>query len=104
MLAMVIIVVVFKNAMQLSNAYGFAMVTVMCMTTVLIAMQIHYIKHLPLIVSILFFWLLWFLLWWAKSLQSSFVHADILTGLFWGTLLKKIPQGAWVPLTIGLVL
>lgn len=63
MLAMVIIVMVFKNAMQLSNTYGFAMVTVMCMTTVLIAMQICYVKHLPLIVSILFFWLLWFLLW-----------------------------------------
>ena len=55
MLATVIIVVVFKNAMQLSNAYGFAIVTVMCTTTVFIAMQICYVKHLPLIVSILFF-------------------------------------------------
>ena len=31
-------------------------------------------------------------------------YADTLTGLFWGASLKKIPQGAWVPLTIGLVL
>jgi K+ transporter len=30
--------------------------------------------------------------------------ADISSGLFWGASLKKIPHGAWVPLTIGIVL
>ena len=30
--------------------------------------------------------------------------ADVISGLFWGASLKKIPQGAWVPLMIGLIL
>jgi len=87
MIATIIIVAAFKNATQLSNAYGFAVATVMFTTTVLIAMQIRYVKHLPLIVSILFF--------------LCFGFFD---GLFWGASLKKIPQGAWVPLTIGIFL
>jgi KUP system potassium uptake protein len=55
MIATIIIVAAFNNATQLTNAYGFAVATVMFTTTVLIAMQIRYVKHLPLIVSILFF-------------------------------------------------
>jgi len=38
-----------------------------------------------------------FLIWF-------FVFFGFFDGLFWGASLKKIPQGAWVPLTIGLVL
>jgi KUP system potassium uptake protein len=87
MIATIVIVAAFNNATQLTNAYGFAVATVMFTTTVLIAMQIRYVKHLSLVVSILFF--------------GFFGFFD---GLFWGASLKKIPQGAWVPLTIGLVL
>lgn len=27
-----------------------------------------------------------------------------ITGLFWGAALQKVPQGAWVPLMIGILL
>ena len=54
MIATIIIVAAFNNATQLTNAYGFAVATVMFTTTVLIALQIRYVKHLPIIVAILF--------------------------------------------------
>ncbi|KAF8266790.1 potassium transporter [Lactarius quietus] len=87
MIVTIVIVAAFNNATQLTNAYGFAVATVMFTTTVLIAMQIRYVKHLPIIVSILFF-----------------LFFGFFDGLFWGASLKKIPQGAWVPLIIGLIL
>ena len=55
MLATLIIVAAFNDAAQLTNAYGFAVATVMFVTTVLIALQMRYIKHLPIIVGIAFF-------------------------------------------------
>jgi len=87
MIVTIVIVAVFNNATQLTNAYGFAVATVMFTTTVLIALQMRYVKHLPIIVSIAFFLVFGFF-----------------DGLFWGASLKKIPQGAWVPLMIGLIL
>ena len=30
--------------------------------------------------------------------------AEVLSGLFWGASLKKIPHGAWVPLMLGIFL
>ena len=104
MIATIIIVAAFKNATQLSNAYGFAVATVMFTTTVLIAMQIRYVKHLPLIVSILFFLCFGFFDGEQRVATVLCTYADALAGLFWGASLKKIPQGAWVPLTIGIFL
>jgi KUP system potassium uptake protein len=54
MLATIIIVAVFNNATQLTNAYGFAVATVMFTTTVLISLQIRYVKQLPWILGIAF--------------------------------------------------
>ncbi len=54
MLATIIIVAAFNNATQLTNAYGFAVATVMFTTTVLIALQMRYVKHLPIILPIMF--------------------------------------------------
>ena len=54
MIATIIIVAAFNNATQLTNAYGFAVATVMFTTTVLIALQMRYVKHLPIICSIMF--------------------------------------------------
>ncbi|KAF8267918.1 potassium transporter [Lactarius quietus] len=87
MIGTIVIVAAFNNATQLTNAYGFAVATVMFTTTVLIALQMRYVKHLPIILSILFLGFFGFL-----------------DGLFWGAALKKIPHGAWVPLMIGIVL
>ncbi|KAH9163565.1 potassium transporter [Lactarius sanguifluus] len=87
MIATIVLVATFNNATQLANAYGFAVATVMFTTTVLIALQMRYVKFLPVIVSILFLGFFGFL-----------------DGLFWGASLKKIPHGAWVPLMLGVIL
>lgn len=55
MIATVIFVAAFKNLTQLTNAYGFAVATVMFTTTCLIAIQIRYIKKLSVFISIGFF-------------------------------------------------
>lgn len=55
MIATIVIVAAFKNATQLTNAYGFAVATVMFTTSVLISLQIRYVKYLPWIVAILYF-------------------------------------------------
>lgn len=80
-------VVVFKNSSHLTNAYGFAVASVMFCTSLLIMFQIRYIKRLPWMVALLYF------------LPFGFVE-----GLFWGASLRKVPMGAWVPLMIGLIL
>ena len=54
MITTIVIVAAFNNSTQLTNAYGFAVATVMFTTSVLIALQIRYVKHLPWIVGILF--------------------------------------------------
>ncbi|KAI9441911.1 potassium transporter [Lactarius indigo] len=87
MIATIVLVAAFNNATQLTNAYGFAVATVMFTTTVLIALQMRYVKFLPVIVSVLFLGFFGFL-----------------DGLFWGASLKKIPHGAWVPLMLGVFL
>ncbi|KAF7972843.1 hypothetical protein HWV62_16954 [Athelia sp. TMB] len=87
LVAVIIVVAVFKNLTALTNAYGFAVATVMFSTTVLIAIQIRYVKHLPAIVGIAYFLVFGFF-----------------DGLFWGAALTKVPKGAWVPLMIGIVL
>ncbi|EIM80921.1 potassium transporter [Stereum hirsutum FP-91666 SS1] len=87
MTATIIVVAVFKDATQLTNAYGFAVSTVMFTTTVLITIQISYVKQLPIAVALLYF-----------------VTYGFFDGLFWGASLKKIPEGAWVPLMMGSIL
>ncbi|KAF5347446.1 hypothetical protein D9756_011104 [Leucocoprinus leucothites] len=87
MVGTIIIVVAFKDASKLTNAYGFAVSTVMFTTTALIALQTYYVKQMPIIIAVVFF--------------TVFGFFD---GLFWGASLKKVPAGAWVPLMIGLIL
>jgi KUP system potassium uptake protein len=87
MIATIVVVAAFKNLQNLANAYGFAVATVMFSTSVLIAIQIPAIKHLPIVVGVAYF------------LSFGFFDA-----LFWAASFKKIPQGAWVPLLIGVVL
>lgn len=68
----------------LISTYSFAVATVMISTATLIAIQIRYVKRLPIIVALAFF-----------------VFYGFIDGLFWGASLKKVPQGAWVPLMLG---
>ncbi|KAH9480360.1 High affinity potassium transporter [Psilocybe cubensis] len=87
LIATVVIVGVFKNLANLTNAYGFAVATVMISTSLLLSIQMFYVKHWPIIVGICYF------------LTFGFFDA-----LFWGAAFKKVPHGAWVPLLIGCVL
>ncbi|VDB98094.1 unnamed protein product [Peniophora sp. CBMAI 1063] len=87
MIGTIIMVAAFKNLTQLTNAYGFAVSTVMFTTTALVAMQVVYVKQKPIVLGLLLF------------LFFGFIDA-----LFWGASLRKVPEGAWVPLMIGLVL
>lgn len=54
MIATIVIVAVFKNLANLSNAYGFAVATVMISTSILLAVQMVYVKRWPVIVPILY--------------------------------------------------
>ncbi|THG94244.1 hypothetical protein EW026_g7186 [Hermanssonia centrifuga] len=51
----IIVVAAFKSPTALTNAYGFAVSTVMFTTTILIAFQFKYVKRLPAILAIGFF-------------------------------------------------
>ncbi|KAF8604432.1 potassium transporter [Ceratobasidium sp. AG-I] len=83
----IVVVAAFKDLAALTNAYGFAVATVMIVTTSLLAIQIPYVKHLPGVFGVAFF-----------------VFFGFIDGLFWGASIKKVPHGAWVPLMIGSVL
>ncbi|TFY59675.1 hypothetical protein EVG20_g7693 [Dentipellis fragilis] len=87
MIAVIVIVAAFTDAQQLTNAYGFAVATVMFTTTCLVSIQTRYVKHLPIVCGVAFF-----------------LFFGFIDGLFWGASLKKIPKGAWVPLMIGGIL
>jgi len=87
MIVTVILVAGFGTSTNLTNAYGFAVSTVMFSTSVLISVQIRQVKHLPIIVAIAFF-----------------IFYGFIDGLFWGASLRKIPRGAWVPLLLGCLL
>ena len=55
MIVTIILVAVFTNLTNLTNAYGFAVATVMFTTSVMIAIQMRYVKKLPVIVGIIYF-------------------------------------------------
>ncbi|CAK5270446.1 unnamed protein product [Mycena citricolor] len=87
MIITIVVVAVFSNLANMTNAYGFAVATVMFSTTLLLTMHMHWVKHWPVVIVIGYF-----LVW------------GFLDGLFWGASLKKVPLGAWVPLMIGVIL
>lgn len=87
MIAVIVVVAAFSDLNALTNAYGFAVATVMLSTTALVAVQMRWVKRFNPFVALAFF--------------LAFGFFD---GLFWGASLKKVPQGAWVSLMIGVVL
>ncbi|KAF8584646.1 potassium transporter [Ramaria rubella] len=86
-LATLVVVAAFKSSAALTNAYGFAVATVMFVTTTLLALQCRYVKHLP----------------WVAS-AAFLMFFGFFDGLFWGAALRKVPAGAWVPLMLGCIL
>ena len=104
MVMTIVIVAAFQDLANMSNAYGFAVATVMFSTSVLIAIQIRAIKHLPIILGVVYFLTFGFfdgMLF--IYLQRIFV-LNIPIALFWGAALNKVPHGGWVPLLIGIIL
>ncbi|KAF7364932.1 hypothetical protein MVEN_00363800 [Mycena venus] len=87
MVGTIVIVAAFSNLSNLTNAYGFAVATVMFSTTILIAVSMRWVKQWPAFIAF------GYLLLWG-----------FFDGLFWGASLKKVPLGAWVPLMIGVIL
>lgn len=77
----------FGSSFALTLAYGFAVATVMIVTTSLIAFQIPYVKQLPWLLGVTFF-----------------IFFGFLDGLFWGASLRKVPEGAWFPLSLGCIM
>lgn len=84
MIGTIALTAAFGTDSGLTNAYGFAVSGVLIVTTSVLAIAIVRIKGLPVIVAIAFF--------------ITFMFFD---GLFWASSLKKIPQGAYVPLAIA---
>jgi KUP system potassium uptake protein len=87
MIITIALVAILTNLTNLTNAYGFAVATVMFTTSVMIAVQIKFVKHWPVIVGILYF-----------------IIFGFFDALFWGASFKKVPLGAWIPLMIGSIL
>ena len=87
MILTIIVVAAFSNLTNLTNAYGFSVATVMFSTTILIGISIFYRKKMHWIYSVMF--------------VGFFGFFD---ALFWGASFRKVPQGAWVPLMIGVIL
>jgi KUP system potassium uptake protein len=68
----------FGSSFALTLAYGFAVATVMICTTVLISIQIPFVKHLPWAFGVLFFLFFGFfdgLFWGGALIPSHDLHA-----------------------------
>ncbi len=54
MIATIVLVAALTNLANMTNAYGFAVATVMFTTSVMIAIQMKYVKHWPVIVAVVY--------------------------------------------------
>ncbi|KAF8343268.1 potassium transporter [Amanita rubescens] len=83
----IVVVAAFGDSQKLTNAYGFSVATVMFSTSILLAVSMYYVKLWHWTVSVMFV-----------------VFFGFFDGLLWGAALRKVPEGAWVPLMIGIIL
>src|ERR1700753_3687329 len=81
---------------QLTYPASFAVATVMFSTSTLIAIQMVYVKHLPVIVAVAFFLIFGFFDGEACYTSSPPLVPHRTLGLFWGAALKKIPHASHV--------
>lgn len=76
----------------------------MITTTFLIALQFKYVKGLSALLGVAFFLVFGFF----DGAKAFYFFCEFIlnlcTGLFWGAAVRKIPEGAWVPLMIGCIL
>ena len=79
----------------------------MLVTTILIAIQMRYVKYWPAVSGVAFLVFFGFLdgqRIHASSSGPTRLIARLPAALFWGAALQKIPHGAWVPVLIGTAL
>lgn len=86
-LAVVGLVAGFGTSLNLTNAYGFAVATVMITTTLSVCTSMVVVEHYNLLIPIAF--------------GGVFLFIDC---IFWGATFRKVPHGAWFPLALGTVL
>ncbi len=103
MIITIIVVGVFSNLQNLTNAYGFSVSSVMLSTSILLGISMYYVKHLNWIFAVGFVCIFGFFDGKRESLSTKQFHKS-LPALFWGAALKKVPHGGWVPLMIGIIL
>eukprot|EP00698_Gefionella_okellyi_P002282 TRINITY_DN1208_c0_g1_i2.p1 TRINITY_DN1208_c0_g1~~TRINITY_DN1208_c0_g1_i2.p1 ORF type:complete len:578 (-),score=97.44 TRINITY_DN1208_c0_g1_i2:597-2330(-) len=84
MIGVILIVLAFQNASNLSNAYGVAVTGIMTLTTVLLAIIMYHNWKWPLFMVI------------PLTLVLLFVDVN-----FFAACLTKVPQGGWLSLVIG---
>ncbi|GAA5828507.1 hypothetical protein JCM11251_000823 [Rhodosporidiobolus azoricus] len=77
----------FGTSTGLAAAYGFAVAGVMLITTVMIALSMVEMKHLPILLAV-----------------AYFVASGFIDGLFVGATAKKVPHGAWFPVGLAVLL
>lgn len=77
----------FGTGAGLTNAYGLAVAGTLFVTTGIITIAIIRIKRKPIWLAIMFF-----------------VGAGFIDTLFFGSTLKKVPEGAWFPLSLAILL
>jgi KUP system potassium uptake protein len=85
--AIIGVVAGFATSTKLTNAYGFAVATVMIVTTSEVALSIYFVKRKSIILAVVFF--------------AFFGFVDC---LLWGSTWHKIPEGAWFSFGVGLLL
>lgn len=80
----------------------------MLCTTLLLTLQIPFVKNVPWPIAIAFFLFFGFIdgQWWEESVPAVTQSLMIIPnqGAFFGATLRKVPHGAWFPLGIGCLL
>lgn len=100
----IVVVAAFGDSQKLTNAYGFSVATVMFSTSILLAVSMYYVKYWHWTISVMFVVVFGFFDGNIPFLKMCVRANPDLTGLLWGAALRKIPEGAWVPLMIGIIL
>lgn len=87
MVAVIVLVITFKESTNLAAAYGLAVTGTMLITTILIGILAHSVWNWPL--------------WRTALVIGLFAVVDV---AYFAANVIKIPDGGWMPLLVGLVL
>ncbi|XP_022739219.1 potassium transporter 4-like isoform X2 [Durio zibethinus] len=86
MILTLVITIGFQNTTLIGNAYGLACMTVMFITTFLMALVITFVWQKNILLAAMFLLFFWFI-----------------EGVYLSAALTKVPQGGWVPLVLSFI-